>query len=176
MSKNAALLPLKTIADLLGVAPQTIRNRGYKIVKKLKGDSLYNAREIVRDHIKGIAENKMAQAVDAEKLRMMKLQSEKLSMKNSQTRAELLHIDDVIQLFTQHIQAAKTKLRGISKTLAIVISDNNSPQKNAKLILDNIDKALKEVEIDTREYKKAASRRLRASVEAAGGDAPERMV
>ncbi len=170
MSKNVVPLPIKVIADLLGIAPQTIRNRGYKIIAKHEGESLYDAREITRDHLKLMGENKNADALEDEKLRIAKLQADKLDMKNAQTRAELLHIDDVIQLFTQHIQAAKTKLRGISKTLAIVISDNNSPQKNAKLILDNIDKALKEVEIDSKEYKKAASRRNRASVEAARGD------
>lgn len=164
MSKITVPLPLKVIADLLGVSTQTIRNRGYKISKKAKGQSFYDAREIVRDHIKLVSINKTHEESDSEKLRLIKAQAEKAELRNAQLRADLIQVSDAIEVWDNHIHPAKTKIRGLAKTLSMIISDENSPQKNAQIILEHIDKALKEVELDTREYKKAALRRSGGSM------------
>jgi len=80
-----------------------------------------------------------------ERARKDKEQADKTALENQVRRGELLEVEDVKRIWTDHIASTKSALRAIPSKLAPVVAAETDPNVVNEILLDGVDEALEEM-------------------------------
>jgi len=156
MSKGY-VLPVRDCAQILGVTPDTLRARGYNPVERGK----YDIAEIVAAEFRRVKGNDRRANIETEQALLLRARRQKLENTNAEHAATHIHIDDIVAITTDHINAAKKKLLTIGISVSQSVAAEDSPKRVAEIIGDEVKSALEELSFDIREnFIQAALRRL----------------
>ena len=140
---------LTKLAQLFDANRETMRRR-LELVKPIEPGKWTFAQVIEayvlyeKQHLTGNGEK---EALDAayERARKDKEQADKTALENQVRRGELLEVEDVKRIWTDHIASTKSALRAIPSKLAPVVAAETDPNVVNEILLDGVDEALEEM-------------------------------
>jgi phage terminase Nu1 subunit (DNA packaging protein) len=154
-------LPLRDIAQLLGVTYNRIHNLNYTPSGGDKRRPLYNVAETIRRYIDDIQKSDEERDIEAERLRLTKEQANLKEIERKQLEFELVHIDDVETIYTEHVLAAKRALLSIPTRYAAKLCSITTTKEMIIELEGIIDNALGELSTDEVEYQRASEKRIK---------------